>query len=223
MSSIKIKIKSLFGKLLFTYECEDNTITKTVNEAVKSCADLRCADLRCADLRSADLSSADLSFADLSFANLRSADLSFADLSSANLRSADLSFADLRSADLRCADLRSADLSFANLRSADLRDIRNDLWDILIRAPKEIAGLKTAITEGKINGSVYKGACACLVGTIANLRNCEYNKIDLITPKSSRPIERFFLGIKPGDTPGNSQVSAMVNTWLDEFISITSQ
>ena len=117
---IKLQIKSVFGKLLFEYECEDNTIAKTVEKAVESSANLRSADLSYADLRSADLSyadlrSADLSYADLSYADLRSADLSSADLSSADLRSADLRSANLRSADLRYADLRSADLSSADL------------------------------------------------------------------------------------------------------------
>ena len=128
---IKIEIKSwLNGSVLFEYECVDNTIAKTVTEAVKnnanlSFANLRSADLSFADLRSADLSfanlrSANLSFANLSFANLRSANLRSADLSSADLRSANLSFANLRSADLSSADLRFADLSFADLSSANL-------------------------------------------------------------------------------------------------------
>ena len=42
---IKIEIKSIFGNVLFTYECEDNTIAKTVEEAVKSSANLRSANL----------------------------------------------------------------------------------------------------------------------------------------------------------------------------------
>ena len=82
---IKIQIKSIFGGVLFEYECEDNTIAKTVTEAVKSSADLSSADLSSANLRSANLSSADLSYANLRSANLRSANLSSANLSSANL------------------------------------------------------------------------------------------------------------------------------------------
>ena len=74
----KIQINSIFGKLIFEYECEDNTIAKTVSEAVKSSADLSYANLSSANLRSANLSSADLSFANLSFADLRSANLSSA-------------------------------------------------------------------------------------------------------------------------------------------------
>ena len=77
----KIEIKSVFGNVLFTHECEYNTIAKTVEEAVKSSADLSSANLRYANLRSADRRSADLRSADLSSADLRYADLSSADLS----------------------------------------------------------------------------------------------------------------------------------------------
>ena len=117
---IKLQIKSVFGKLLFEYECEDNTIAKTVEKAVESSANLRYADLSYADLSYADLLSADLSYADLRYADLLSADLSYADLLSADLSYADLSYADLRSANLRYADLSYADLSYADLSYADL-------------------------------------------------------------------------------------------------------
>ena len=59
----KIEIKSVFGKLLFEYESENNTIKKTLEKAISSYADLRYADLRSADLRSADLRSTDLRYA----------------------------------------------------------------------------------------------------------------------------------------------------------------
>ena len=100
---IKIQIKSIFGGVLFEYECEDNTIAKTVTEAVKSSANLSYADLRSANLRSANLSYADLRSANLSYADLSSADLSYANLRSANLSSADLSSANLSSANLSYA------------------------------------------------------------------------------------------------------------------------
>ena len=66
---MKIEIKCIYGSILFEYDCENNSIRKTLEQAIKS---------------SANLSSANLSFADLSSANLRSANLS-----SANLRFAD--------------------------------------------------------------------------------------------------------------------------------------
>ena len=76
----KIEIRTVFGKLLFEYESENNTIKKTVNKALMSGADLSDADLSDADLRGADLRGADLSGADLSDADLRGTDLSGADL-----------------------------------------------------------------------------------------------------------------------------------------------
>jgi len=70
-TKIKIQIKSRwFGKLLFEYEAEGNTIKETLRNAVLRNADLRNADLRNADLRNADLRNADLRNADLRNADL---------------------------------------------------------------------------------------------------------------------------------------------------------
>jgi uncharacterized protein YjbI with pentapeptide repeats len=209
---MKIEIRNRFNaEIIFSIETDSWKLA--VEAAIKAKADLRSADLRSANLRSADLSSADLRSADL-----RSADLRSADLRSANLRSANLSSANLRSADLRSANLRSANLSSANLRSADLNDIRNDFWSILLFAQPEIAGLRTAIVEGRIDGSVYKGECACLVGTIANVRKCDVNDLKgNLEQNSSRPAERFFMGISKGDKPENNPVSKIVLEWLDQF------
>ena len=77
----KIEIKNIFGKLLFEFECENNTIKKTVEKAIESSANLSSADLCYADLSSANLSSANLRYANLSSANLSSANLRYADLS----------------------------------------------------------------------------------------------------------------------------------------------
>ena len=56
----KIQIKSVFGAILFEHEREDNSMCKTLMEAIKSDADLRRADLSGADLRRANLRGADL-------------------------------------------------------------------------------------------------------------------------------------------------------------------
>ena len=88
---IKIEIKSVFGKVLFIQEKDNNTVKDTLVEAVKNGADLR---------------GADLGGADLGGANLRCANLRGADLGGANLCGADLGGADLRGANLRCANLR---------------------------------------------------------------------------------------------------------------------
>ena len=118
---IKIEIKNRWtGNILFEYLSENNTIKKTVSEAIKSEADLREADLREANLREANLREANLREADRREANRREANVRGADLCGADLREADLCGADLREANLRGANLYGADLREANLRGADL-------------------------------------------------------------------------------------------------------
>ena len=57
----KIEIKNRFtGSIIFEFECDGNTVLKTIQEALKNRADLREADLRGADLRGANLRGADL-------------------------------------------------------------------------------------------------------------------------------------------------------------------
>ncbi len=128
---IKIEIKNRWtGDVLFSLGKRDNTVLRTLLEAIKSGANLRGADLSSADLHTAnlsgaDLSSADLSGADLSSADLHTADLSSADLSSADLRGANLYGANLYGANLYGADLYGADLSSANLRGSNLSSAVN--------------------------------------------------------------------------------------------------
>ncbi len=64
------------GDVIFSYDCEDNTIKKTVEEAVKRGVNLEYADLKYTDLSDADLSGADLIHADISHANLNDATIS---------------------------------------------------------------------------------------------------------------------------------------------------
>ena len=150
----KIEIKSIFGKLLFEFECENNTVKKTVEKAIESSANLSYANLHSTDLSSANLSSANLSYANLSYANLRSADLSSANLSYANLHSTDLSSANLSSANLSSADLSYANLSYANLSSADLSyaDQNEGTLFLSIACPEE----GSFIAYKKANGKIVK-------------------------------------------------------------------
>jgi uncharacterized protein YjbI with pentapeptide repeats len=192
---IKIEIKNRWtGKILFEYSKENNTLLETLLEAIKSGANL-------------------------SGANLSGANLSGANLSGANLSDANLSGADLSDADLSGADLSDADLSDADLSGADLSEIKKDYFDVLLRAIPEIPNFKKALLDGKIDGSTYSGECACLCGTLMKSPVVEIScRIDKIKD-SSRPIERFFLCIKPGMTPENSQHSKLALEWLEEFES----
>ena len=86
---IKISIKNRWtGSILFEYSSVENTLAKTVLEALKGGADLRDADLRDANLCGANLCEANLCRANLRDANLCGADLCEANLRDANLRRA---------------------------------------------------------------------------------------------------------------------------------------
>ena len=71
-----IQIKSTYGDVLYEHTCEDNSVTKTVEEAVKNCIYLSGADLSGADLRGAYMRLANLRGANLRGANLHEAILS---------------------------------------------------------------------------------------------------------------------------------------------------
>jgi uncharacterized protein YjbI with pentapeptide repeats len=182
-------------------------------------ADLRGADLRGADLRGADLRGANLRDANLSGADLRGADLRGADLRGADLRGANLSGADLRGADLRGADLRGANLRGADLHGANLKSFKADLWATLTMARHEVPALIAALRAGRVDGSQYEGACACLVGTLENAGATG------LPHNSSDPAEQWFLmireGDKPGDDTGGGFASAKALEWALEYCALT--
>ena len=87
---IKIEIKSVFGKVLFALEKENNTIKDTLEEAVRNNVNLENANLYNADLINANLENANLRNAYLEYANLINANLENANLENANLENANL-------------------------------------------------------------------------------------------------------------------------------------
>ena len=62
---IKIQIKSVFGKVLFELEKENNTIKETLEQAIKENANLRGANLYNANLEGANLRGANIEGANL--------------------------------------------------------------------------------------------------------------------------------------------------------------
>lgn len=121
------------------------------------------------------------------------------------------------------ANLRDANLRGVDLSGVDLSVIKKDMFDVLLRAIPEIPNLKKSIIEGKIDGSTYDGDCCCLCGTLEKSDNviiCERIKIGR---DASRPIERFFCGINPGDTPETNQFSKLALEWVEEFESYIKQ
>ena len=235
MTTIKQEIRNRWTNAVqFTADitcAPDATIGVRIGLAVKwarqNGADLRDANLSGADLRDANLRGANLSGANLSGADLRDADLRDANLSGAYLSGADLRDANLRGAYLSDANLRGAYLSGANLRGAylsgaNLRSFKADFWAILTTARKEIPGLISAIREGRIDGSTYSGECACLVGTIANVRHVS---ADTLERDSSRPAEQWFFMIKKGDKPGDDSGGGFALQqaleWAEEYCALS--
>ena len=128
-----IKIESIFGKLLFEHEAEDNTIKKTLEEAVKSDANLCGAYLDRANLCDANLCGANLGDAYLGGAYLDRANLCGANLCGANLCGANLCGANLCGANLCGANLGGANLGGAYL-GGELGKLES-VSDILIVGP----------------------------------------------------------------------------------------
>jgi len=124
-------------------------------------------------------------------------------------------------ADLKGAYLKGADLEGADLEGAYLKPIRDDIFKILESAPLEARTLREALAAGQVNGSCYEGECACLVGTIANARGCNYlDRVAMggLVPNGGRPAERWFLAIQPGMSASHPVVEITLQ-WIDEWLA----
>ena len=153
----------------------------------------------------------------VSGATLSGANLSRANLSGANLYGANLSGANLYGANLYGANLYGANLDGANLDGAKLTQIKADLFEVLLSAIPELPALKQALIDGRVDGSTYTGDCACLVGTIANARGCNYQQVVNIPPDANRPAERWFTAIREGHTPETNPIAKITLEWIEEF------
>jgi len=131
------------GNVLFAHDCNDNTILKTVNFAIKEKISLSDANLSDANLSGADLSCADLLGANLSDANLPGANLSCANLSDANLSNANLSGANLSCADLSYANLFGANLFGALGNMKEISSMQIELYKIAFTSEMLQIGCKT--------------------------------------------------------------------------------
>jgi Pentapeptide repeats (8 copies) len=198
---MKIKIRHRdTNEVLFTAE-EATDMADAVRQAIKAGANLERANLEGANLAGANLDGANLERANLAGANLYGANLYGANLYGANLDG---------------ANLYGANLDGANLYGANLERIRADIRAVLATATAEVPGLLAAVREGRIDGSAYSGVCACLVGTIANLRGC---RVDDMAKDSSRPAERWFLAIRPGMLPTFSPIVSLTEAWIVEWMT----
>ncbi len=91
-------------------------------------------------------------------------------------------------------------------------------WAVLSSAPHEAQAVLDALRAGRVDGSTYRGECACLVGTIANARHCDVDAFGKLTPDSTRLAETWFLQIRPGNTPKDHQPTALAAQWVAEWI-----
>ena len=189
---IKISIKNRWtGSILFEYSSVDNTLAKTVTEALKGGANLRGAVLRGAKLRGANLYGADLRGANLYGANLREADLRGANLCGANLYGADLRGANLYGANLRGAVLYRANLREANLYGADLYEAigtymacPTDGSFIGWKKASEYI-VKLQIPEDARRSSAGGEKCRCDKAYVVEIQNADGTKADIETIHST--------------------------------------
>ena len=159
---IKISIKNRWtGSILFEYSSVDNTLAKTVTEALKGDA------------------------------NLCDADLCDADLCGANLCGANLCGADLRDADLRGANLRGAYLRGADLCGADLCGVRGAYMacptDGSFIGWKKASGyiVKLQIPEDARRSSAGGEKCRCDKAYVVEIQNADGTKADIETIHSN--------------------------------------
>jgi len=187
-----------------------------LSSAVLSNAVLSEAVLERADFAGADFCEASIRWALLVGADLMGANLERSDLRDSDLRRVNLCRANLREARLERANLYGAHLTDTNLSAATLAPIRDDLHTVLTMARAEAPGLLAALREGRIDGSMISGACACLVGTIANVRGVLVNAMEV---DLDRPAERWFNAIRPGMLPTFSTLIKLTETWIVEWMA----
>jgi hypothetical protein len=112
----------------------------------------------------------------------------------------------------------------------DLAAVKKDFLSVVSKLPGEVPYLRLAVIEGRIDGSVYYGECACLKGTLA--RKAAGFTFDNVSGAavfiefalgmscniSESQAEQFFYHIEEGDTPATNPYAAVVLDWLDEFL-----
>ena len=131
---MKIEIKHRYtDEIIFSHECENNSIKITLELAVKNKANLDGAYLEGASLYRAYLEGASLYRANLRGANLYKASLYGANLEKANMYRANMYGANLDGANLDGANIDGAYLERANLKGATYgaATLKNGLFQML--------------------------------------------------------------------------------------------
>ncbi len=104
-----------------------------------------------------------------------------------------------------------------------------DIFDVLDTSPNEVPALLAALKEGRIDGTVYSGACCCLIGTLAAAAGLNWQAVPdrdrglLIRGALARdersPAEQWFIDIEEGDTPETSERVADTVQWVEEWMA----
>ena len=171
-----IKIKNIYGDVIFKHEAKNNNVTLTVEAAV-SCG---------VSLAKANLAGTCLTGADLTGADLTGADISWADLSWANLKDANLKDANLKGAILEGADLNEADIDRANFDAAHLDGAQNIPY-IPLACPSEGAFtawkkvnneylVKIQIPEDARRSSATTRKCRCDKALVLDITSLDGNE-----------------------------------------------
>jgi hypothetical protein len=84
---------------------------------------------------------------------------------------------------------------------------------LALATPDEVAALRAALVAGKIDGHLYEGECACLVGTIEKSRTEK-----TIVRDSHRLAEKWYMAISKGHTPETSTHAQLAVEWIDAFV-----
>lgn len=158
---MRIDIKDVHGYVLFSYDCIDNSVKKTLEIAVSKnvklyYADLESVNLYKADLKHAYLYGANLQNSNLQYANLYKADLQYANLVGAKLRSVDLTRSELLCTNLNSAALVNADLTDMKMFNAQIHNARLDLAKNIPYIPLACPSEGSFIGWKKVNGCLIK-------------------------------------------------------------------
>lgn len=170
---MKIPITNRFDKsiIIFEYECQNNCIKTTLEEAVRRGVKIMYADLSNLDLSGANLKGATI-HAELVNTNLNGACLegasfisnfSGANLKGANFENASFMGCDFYSANLCCANFKNANFVFSNLSKANFYGaylqpenfFGNDTDDETNFSATAL-GNETALTDFKTKQLAYK-------------------------------------------------------------------
>ena len=171
--------------IIFSYTCEDNTIGKTVEEAVKQGVSLALANLEYSDLSNLNLSNANLSYSrlvksNLSNSNLYNADLCASDLSEVNLFNTNLSNANLHYTYLDFSDLSNAILD--NVKGLNDQCPKTGSfigWKKCIGADKKYYIVKLEVPEDAKRSSSTTMKCRCNRAKVLDIQKFNGTKADI--------------------------------------------